>query len=190
MIGSRSEWLSNGLWTFGFDRQSKLLFRLLAFAFALRLIGERFLHECGEVIGLLLPCSFEFLHLVGHLRGEIVLLGAVGFEVVERPGIAFGGDELPIADADGFVVFMQPPQESRAMVSSLAKAGARLRPGASGIGSPFHCFGFSMPTSSSTVGTMSMTCAGVVRSSFFAVMPAGQCAMSGVLMPPSCTQVL
>ena len=59
---------------------------------------------------MLLPCVGEFFGFLGHLGGEVVLLGAVGFEVVERPGVAFGGDELPVADADGFVVFVQPPE--------------------------------------------------------------------------------
>ncbi len=44
--------------------------------------------------------------------------------------------------------------------------------------------GGSMPSTSSTVGTMSMMCAYCVRTSPLAAMPWGQCTMNGSETPP------
>src|SRR4051794_568315 len=44
------------------------------------------------------------------LRGKVVLLRAVSAQVVELPWIALGGDQLPIAHADGAVPFVKPPE--------------------------------------------------------------------------------
>ena len=87
----------------------RLFFGLLALAFAFRLISEGLLHQRREGIGLLLPSSGEFGGFFGHLGSEIVLLGAVGFQVVEFPGLVSSSDELPVAHADGFVALVEPP---------------------------------------------------------------------------------
>ena len=73
---------------------------------------------------------------------------------------------------------------------SCAKAGKRLFPGAATIGMPSNVLGRAPPASSSIVGRRSMRCDGVWRNAPWAEMPRGQLTISGVEMPPSCTQVL
>ena len=61
---------------------------------------------------------------------------------------------------------------------------AKLTPWSGAWVTPRIAAGGSMPSRSSTVGTMSMMCAYWVRTSPLAVMPAGQWTMNGSLAPP------
>ena len=60
-----------------------------------------------------------------------------------------------------------------------------LRPSIGVIALPLNSAGYVAPATSATVAMMSITCPGCRRSSPFAAMPAGQCAIIGVAMPPS-----
>lgn len=108
-----AEHLSVGIFA-GFLRHLSLLFLAFTFAFSfgfsLWLLGEGLFGKFRKFVGLLQPNLFQFLGLLGHLCSEIVLLGTVGFQVVEFPGITFSCDEFPVTDADGAVAFMQPPE--------------------------------------------------------------------------------
>jgi hypothetical protein len=88
----------------------RLLLGVVLSAFAFRLFGEREFGEGGEFVGLLLPEVGEFLGFLGQLGGQVVLFGAVRLQVIEGPGVALGGDELVVADADGLVLLVQPPE--------------------------------------------------------------------------------
>ena len=69
-------------------------------------------------------------HVGRPLGGEVVLLGAVGGEIVEFPRpVATGADELQVADADGRVALVLP--EDRVAVDGLA---AKCRHEASALG--------------------------------------------------------
>ena len=51
--------------------------------------------------------SFAFS---GCSPARLLRFGAVGAQVVQFPGIAFGGDQFPVADADRSIPFVQPPE--------------------------------------------------------------------------------
>jgi hypothetical protein len=44
------------------------------------------------------------------LRRKVARLGAIGCQVKELQSFILGRDELPLADANGAISFMSPPQ--------------------------------------------------------------------------------
>ena len=65
-----------------------------------------------------------------------------------------------------------------------ANVCAKLTPWIGDWATPRIASGGSTPSTSSTVGTMSMMCAYWVRTSPRAAIPAGQCTRNGSLVPP------
>ena len=81
-----------------------LLFAVSCFAVILARIRLRL-----RTLGPSVPPGGEFVRSVGVLSGKVVLLGAIGFEVVQLPSsVAAEGDELPIADTNSGVPFVFP----------------------------------------------------------------------------------
>ena len=87
---------------------------LLTFLFA-RLrralsVGEG---EGAALLGLFVPKLFQFVNLVGHGSGEVVGFATVFAEIVKfpLPALLGGADKFPVADADGAVVLVEPPEE-------------------------------------------------------------------------------
>ena len=143
-----------------------------------------------KLIHALLPSLGQFADLGGIRRREILGLGAVGREVVQLPRLVLGGDELPVAHADGAVAFVSPPQ---VVVLHVFRRGRRPARGSCPVGAGTAFVGLAAaraPATSRIVGTMSITWPGSWRSSPRAAIPLGQWTISGVAMPPSWTQVL
>ena len=134
---------------------------------------------------ILLPKRAHLLHTRRLLFAQIVLLGTIAREVVEFPRPAVLGDEFPVADTHGAVAFVLPVERLALRWLPPRNSGARLRPS---IGFTFA--GYFASARSTAVAMRSMRCPGVGSSSPLREIPAGQCAMSGVEMPPSCTQCL
>src|SRR5665213_3357967 len=56
------------------------------------------------------PGLFQFRDFVRVFRGEIVRLGTVVAHIIKFKGLFVVGDEFPIANADGAVAVMEPPE--------------------------------------------------------------------------------
>jgi hypothetical protein len=116
--------------------------------------------------------------------------------VLEPP--AAGEPLLLVDDAPGEVVaFQRPwtidrePSISKYCVSCPVTAPGSLNdrrmltPSTGCCGTPSTTAGGSIPAASSTVGNRSVTCVNCSRTAPAALMPRGQCAISGVRVPPS-----
>src|SRR5436190_12244571 len=66
--------------------------------------------ESFKLLLVLLPGPREFSDFFRALRRQIFRLGAVRGHIVQLPGFVMVGDELPIADADGSIAIMIPPE--------------------------------------------------------------------------------
>ena len=65
-----------------------------------------FVSDVTEAVGMILPGFGEGFHFVGHLICQVVLLGAIGIQVVEFPWIASCSHQFPIALYDGAVAIV------------------------------------------------------------------------------------
>src|SRR5262245_14796165 len=69
------------------------------------------LRERAIVGELLLPHRRELANLIGMVLREILRLRPVVREVVELPRAVFaGGDDFPVAGAQGAIIVVQPPE--------------------------------------------------------------------------------
>lgn len=96
------------------DKLPKASLRLLL-AFALLFLRLAFfgIRQHLSTLGPRLPFSGEFFDFLGLGGGEVVMLGAVGFEVIEFPRtVSAGADEFQIAVAHGGVAFMLPEERA------------------------------------------------------------------------------
>ena len=59
------------------------------------------------------PSGGEALNFGGFLRSEIGLLGGVGGEVEELPGLVAGAEEFPVAVAGGGLAAHAPEERAR-----------------------------------------------------------------------------
>ena len=145
------------------------------------------------------------------LRRDVVVLREVLVDVVQLPaggvelGERVGGDGLPEPDARlgerragpgadraPAVVVDRPAAEHLEVLRVVVAGGrgvveascAKLTPCSGDWVTPRIVAGGSMPSTSSTVGTMSMMCAYCVRTSPRAAMPRGQETMNGSEAPP------
>src|SRR5438105_4737902 len=81
------------------------------FALRLRLIlGQIRGGECRDLLPLLGPDSGQFTDFFRFVGRQIVRFAAVAAQVIELPWTVFArGDDLPVADAEGAIALVQPP---------------------------------------------------------------------------------
>lgn len=148
-------------------------------------------YQLEKLRGHLLPACCHLRDAIWELGRQIVRLRAVVAQIVQLPRIALCRDELPIAGPQGTISFVQPPQRVTRQRAIVAKSPHEAATGRGRNGKSVELRGPAAAGQLYDGRHKSTTCPTACRrNSPVAAIPAGQCAIRGVAMPPSCTHVL